>query len=240
MPQAAPRRDGGWPSRGARWSPAVGRLAVLLPVACVSAESLRRRRPAWLHDAEPIDLAVYAAITETPTPSLDPAMGALTRAADHSRLWPALSVILVATRGVRGRRAAARGLASVAVTSALANLLMKPLGRRRRPDRRRLPASRRAPMPASSGFPSGHSASAFAFATGVGSVLPYDAIPIRALAAIVAYSRVHSGVHYPPDAVARTLLGSTTARATTRLLDRQQGGCRRLMTMVQLDPSSRS
>ena len=55
--------------------------------------------------------------------------------------------------------------------------------------RARLLASRRARVPGSSSFPSGHAASAFAFATGVGSVLPVEAIPIRALASLVAYSR---------------------------------------------------
>ena len=120
---------------------------MLLPVACVSDASRRRRRrrPAWLRDAERIDLAVYEAITGTPTPSLDAAIGGLTRVADYSRLWLALSVILAATRGARGRRAAARGLGSVVVTSAVANLLIKPLYRRRRPDRPETPA--RAPNP---------------------------------------------------------------------------------------------
>ena len=36
------------------------------------------RRPAWLRDAERVDLAVYAAIARTPTPALDTAMARLT------------------------------------------------------------------------------------------------------------------------------------------------------------------
>ena len=82
-------------------------------------------------------------------------------------------------------------------------------------------------MPLSSAFPSGHSASAFAFAGGVGSVLPFDAIPIRALAAVVAYSRVHTGVHYPADAVAGALLGSTLAQVTARTLESWSAGAAR-------------
>ena len=77
-------------------------------------------------------------------------------------------------------------------------------------------------MPYSSSFPSGYSACAFAFATGVGSVLPYDATPIRALAAGVADSRVHTGVHYPADAISGALIGAALAQATTRTLDRWQ------------------
>ena len=96
------------------------------------------------------------------------------------------------------------GLASLAVTSAVVNLGVKPLGRRRRPDRlaEEVPLARHVPMPASRSFPSGHTAAAFAFATGVGNVSPAAAIPLRALAAAVGYSRVHTGVHYPGDVLA--------------------------------------
>ena len=75
-------------------------------------------------------------------------------------------------------------------------------------------------MPSSTSFPSGHSAAAFAFATGVGHVLPPAAIPLRALAALVAYSRVHTGVHYPGDVVAGALMGTTLAQITTHALGR--------------------
>jgi len=177
---------------------------------------------AWLRDARRLDLAVYAAITRTPTPSLDGPMNRLTQAANYSRLWLASAAILATTRGARGRRAAFTGLASVAVSSAVVNLVIKPLSRRRRPDRTDVVADRQAPMPGSTSFPSGHSASAFAFATGVGSVLPRDAVPIRALAAAVAYSRVHTGVHYPADAIAGAFLGTTLAQATAHALERRR------------------
>ena len=176
---------------------------------------------AWLRDARRLDLAVYEAITRTPTPSLDGPMSRLTQAANYSRLWLASAAILATTRGAPGRRAAFTGLASVAVSSAVVNLVIKPLSRRRRPDRSDVVAARQAPMPGSTSFPSGHSASAFAFATGVGSVLPRDAVPIRALAAAVAYSRVHTGVHYPGDAIAGAFIGTTLAQATSRVLERR-------------------
>ena len=78
-------------------------------------------------------------------------------------------------------------------------------------------------MPTSTSFPSGHSAAAFAFATGVGHVLPSAAVPLRALAALVAYSRVHTGVHYPGDVVAGALIGSALAQLATRALDGWDG-----------------
>ena len=115
------------------------------------------------------------------------------------------------------------GLASVGVTATVANAVLKPLGRRHRPDRvaQTVPIARQVPMPVSSSLPSGHSAAAFAFATGVGHVLPQAAAPLRLLAAVVAYSRVHTGVHYPGDVVAGALIGAALAQATTRALDRR-------------------
>jgi undecaprenyl-diphosphatase len=179
--------------------------------------------PRWLDDAERIDMALYAAVAQTPTPTLDRAMARLSRAADYSRLSVVSAALLAATGGRRGRRAAAMGLASVGVASTVVNLGMKPLGRRRRPDRavERVPVARHVRMPASTSFPSGHAASAFAFATGIGYVLPPAAIPLRALAALIAYSRVHTGVHYPGDVIAGALTGTALAQVTTHALDRR-------------------
>lgn len=169
-----------------------------------------------------MDVAVYAAVASTPTPSLDRGLRSLSHAADYSRLSMASATLLATFGGREGRRAAAMGLASVAVTSAVVNQAVKRLGARRRPDREggEVPAARHVPMPRSTSFPSGHSAAAFAFATGVGRTLPHAAAPLRVLAAVVAYSRVHTGVHYPGDVVAGSLLGAVLAEATTRALDR--------------------
>jgi undecaprenyl-diphosphatase len=183
-----------------------------------------QRLSAWWDEAKRVDVAVYEAILRTPTPSLDRKLNRLTQAADYSRLWLASAAIVAVTRGAPGRRAAVTGLASIAASSAVANLLIKPLSHRRRPDSSGAPSDRRAPMPSSTSFPSGHSASAFAFATGVGSVLPAESIPIRALSMVVAYSRIHTGVHYPADVVAGAFLGSTLAQITARVLTAGAGG----------------
>ena len=59
-----------------------------------AARRLRYSLAALLLDARRLDDAVYEAITQTPTPSLDQSMRRLTRAADYSRLWLGCAAIL--------------------------------------------------------------------------------------------------------------------------------------------------
>jgi membrane-associated phospholipid phosphatase len=171
----------------------------------------------WLAEADQVDRAVYTAVARTSTPLLDEAMRRVARAADYSRLSIAASAVLAAVGGPKGRSAAGSGLVAVGATSAIVNAIVKPLSRRRRPDTRagRIPRARKVAMPASRSFPSGHAASAMAFASGAGQVLPIAGIPLHALAALVAYSRVHTGVHYPGDVVAGSLLGAVIADLTS-------------------------
>jgi hypothetical protein len=61
---------------------------------------------------------------------------------------------------------------------------------------------------------------AFACATRIGLVMPTAAVPLRLLAALMAYSRVHTGVHDPGDVVAGSLMGVTLAQLTTHALER--------------------
>jgi undecaprenyl-diphosphatase len=62
-------------------------------------------------------------------------------------------------------------------------------------------------VPASSSFPSGHAATAFAAAVAVALVYPRLGRPLLALAVVIAVSRVYLGVHYVLDVAAGTLLG---------------------------------
>ena len=167
------------------------------------------RRGVW-GELNRLDTAVYAAIARTPTPGLDQALGRLSRAADFSKLWLGSAFALAAFGGEQGRRAAGNGIASLALTSALVNAVLKPIWGRRRPERvkHRVPFARRVRMPKTRSFPSGHAASGFAFATGVASAAPVPGGLLTALAALVAYSRVHTGVHYPSDVVAGAVIGA--------------------------------
>jgi membrane-associated phospholipid phosphatase len=161
------------------------------------------------------DRRLYATVAASPAPWLDEPVRRLSQSADQSRLWLAVAAGLAAFGGPDGRRAARRGVAAIAVASATVNIGAKSLRPRQRPDRvaARVPPARQVAMPASGSFPSGHSASAFAFACCVGGRLPRAAWPLRLLAAAVAYSRVHTGVHYPGDVIIGSLIGAAIGRA---------------------------
>ena len=169
-----------------------------------------------LHELAQVDLAVYRAIAGTPTPTLDGPLRRLSGLANHSKLWVGAAAALFALGGPRGRRAAAAGLVAVGINSAVVNVPMKLASGRERPDRdtARVPEGRHVPMPTSTSFPSGHSASGFAFAGAVGGSVPLLGAPLRGLAAAVAYSRVHTGVHYPGDVIVGSVVGATIGEAT--------------------------
>jgi membrane-associated phospholipid phosphatase len=175
------------------------------------------RGPAWVREISRLDEACYAAIAGTSTPGLDGAMARLSHAADYSRFWITSAGGMAIFGGSRGRRAAISGLRAVVVTSVVVNAVVKPLARRRRPDRadHQVPRARHVPMPASRSFPSGHAAVAFAFAGAAGRVMPVVSLPLHALAGLVAYSRVHTGVHYPLDVVGGSLLGASMGQVSS-------------------------
>lgn len=184
----------------------------------------------WRDELVRLDTAVYSAIASTPTPVLDRVLRGVSRAANYSKLWLASSALLAVAGGPRGRDAAVDGLASVALTSAVVNGALKPLARRRRPDRDtfNVPAGRQVTMPLSRSFPSGHAASAFAFAAGVAADAPQAGLILNAAAAVVAYSRVHTGVHYPGDVIVGSLTGAALAPIAVSALRRlraRRSGC---------------
>ncbi|MCI2418455.1 phosphatase PAP2 family protein [Saccharopolyspora sp. K220] len=160
------------------------------------------------------DLAMRSA--RMPRTTADVALRVLGNAANHSMLWLTAAAVL-GLRSGSTRRAAIRGIAAIACASAVTNLLGKPLLPRRRPPAELVASHRRlTEPPMSSSFPSGHAASAAAFATAVTMESPVTGAIIAPIAAAVAYSRVHTGVHWPSDVVCGAALGAGMAWATRR------------------------
>lgn len=169
-----------------------------------------------LQRLDQLDLALYQRVAATDTPLLDRVVPRLTRSADHGGLWLGVAAALALT-GERRRRAALRGLLSLGLASATANVPAKLSARRTRPELRPVPLVRHLKkQPTTSSFPSGHSASAAAFAVGVAMEQPRLAVPVGVLAAGVAYGRVHVGVHYPGDVAAGLAVGAAAAVVVKR------------------------
>lgn len=145
-------------------------------------------------------------------------MPALSRFADHAVLWATVSAGLWASGRRPAQRAARRGLISLGLTSLLVNAIAKRVLPRDRPPLEAVPVVRRAlRRPTSGSFPSGHAASAAAYATAASHALPVLTVPLVALAASVGYSRVFTGVHYPGDVLFGAAIGTAVGTVVNRL-----------------------
>jgi membrane-associated phospholipid phosphatase len=160
------------------------------------------------------DRAAYRSVARLSTPLLDQPLRRVSVFADFSKPWFLVAGFLALLGGRRGRNAALTGLSAIGAASLVVNQPMKMAGERHRPDRDRLgvPQRRWVPIPSSTSFPSGHSASAAAFAVAVGDILPALQLPLRAAASIVAFTRVYTGVHYPSDVLVGAVVGALIGR----------------------------
>jgi diacylglycerol kinase family enzyme/membrane-associated phospholipid phosphatase len=165
------------------------------------------------------DCRLFEAVAARHWPGCDRLLPKLSRTANHGVLWFAAAAAIAASRTPRGRRAAARGLASLTLASATINTLGKRTVRRPRPLLDPVPLVRQLKrQPITTSFPSGHSASAAAFATGVALESRGWGAAVAPLAGAVALSRVYTGVHFPSDVLAGAALGVGAAYAVRGLV----------------------
>jgi undecaprenyl-diphosphatase len=73
-------------------------------------------------------------------------------------------------------------------------------------------------VPSTSSFPSGHTSMAFACAFVISRVAPRLTVFVFVLAALIGFSRIYVGVHYPLDVLAGAALGLLVAKALLMLL----------------------
>jgi YegS/Rv2252/BmrU family lipid kinase len=154
------------------------------------------------------------------SPATNRVMTTASLLANRSVLWTASAALLAATGRRKPRTAAASGMLGIGVASALVNGPLKFAWRRDRPP---LLVSGHAgepllPLPRTFSFPSGHSASAAAFATGAGLAMPELAPVLVPMAGTVAYSRVHTGVHYPSDVAVGAAIGAGSGYLAARVV----------------------
>jgi len=71
-------------------------------------------------------------------------------------------------------------------------------------------------------FPSGHTTTAFAFATAIGVLYPKTRLPLYFLAALVGLSRIYLGAHFPVDVLGGAALGIFSGLLAARILKRKR------------------
>lgn len=148
---------------------------------------------------------------------------------DHGILW----LLLAGLRAVRGRqhrRAAVRAAVGVGVESAIVNIGIKSLFRRRRPllvEGFIHPRGLR--VPRTSSFPSGHATSAFTAATLLSDGDRALAPVYFAAATVVAASRVYVKIHHASDVLAGVGVGLVLGQIGRRVmpLDKESPNDRR-------------
>jgi undecaprenyl-diphosphatase len=156
---------------------------------------------------------------------LDPLAKGLSYAGVYGAIWLALAIVLSLVR----RRADVFAWTLTAAFVAWITVQgLKAAVARGRPDIDLLVA-----RPHTSSFPSGHAATSFACATVLGAFLPRWRVPFYGLAALIAWSRLYVGVHFPLDVIAGVSWGLLVgfvvlaARARARALPPLAAGRRR-------------
>ncbi|MEU2773746.1 phosphatase PAP2 family protein [Streptomyces sp. NPDC007162] len=166
-----------------------------------------------------LDSRLFEVAAERNWPFAEPVLPRLSRSANHGVLWFATAAAVAASRTPRARRAAVRGLASLTLASLTINTLGKRSVRRPRPLLDPVPVARQLKrQPITTSFPSGHAASAAAFAAGVALESPGWGAVVAPVAFSVAMSRVYTGVHFPSDVLSGAALGAGAAFAVRALV----------------------
>ena len=146
-----------------------------------------------------------AARTRLHGPSVERAVLTFTRAGEHGGLWFALAAAgFVADPA---RRALYARTARVTAVAYVSNIALKYTVRRRRPRLEGLPPL--SSTVTSLSYPSAHSTTSFAASRSLSRELPV--VPLYAVAAAMALSRVYVGVHYPTDVLAGAAFGTALA-----------------------------
>ncbi len=143
-------------------------------------------------------------------PLLTPILTFITSLGDGARIWIIASILLLIPKKTR-RVGMMSGLALLGVLF-VNNTLIKNIVARPRPYTVLENLSILIPEPDEFSFPSGHTASSFATAMVFYRQFPKKwGIPALILAALIGFSRLYVGVHYPTDVLGGIVSGTLIA-----------------------------
>jgi undecaprenyl-diphosphatase len=152
-------------------------------------------------------------------PTLDLVMPFVTDAGNYILLFIVAAIILVIIGRMQGLRFLVLAIVSVVVADAIGSYVFKQAFVRTRPcvaleGVRLLVGCTNSPS-----FPSNHAINASVLATLAALYAPGLWLPATVLAALVGYSRVYVGAHYPLDVLAGAVLGIVVARVFFRVMN---------------------
>ncbi|WP_237773062.1 acylglycerol kinase family protein, partial [Streptomyces luteocolor] len=136
------------------------------------------------------------------------------KAAGHDAVWLGAATVLGMSGGRNARRAALRGLGSVAIVTVINHMLAKPAARSARPVLDALPGV--FPRPETASLPSNAMASAAAFSAGVVLESPRYGLGVVPVAAGLAYARSRGVPHHRGRVAAGLIAGVGAALLTCR------------------------
>lgn len=188
-----------------------------LALAATAALASPARAATYLSDYE---IPVVRAVNSAGSPTLDVPMGLIS----HPGFVVAAPLVLSVATNPDNVTGPILVLASEGLAYG-AEAAIKPLFNRPRPYATypdlKTPNGKMEDDPLS--FPSGHAAVSFAAATALADHDPRLAWPAYGIAALVCYSRMYNGLHYPSDLLAGALLGVGAGKVARWGLDRING-----------------
>ncbi|GAB4448767.1 MAG: hypothetical protein OHK0015_53650 [Chloroflexi bacterium OHK40] len=185
------------------------------PLALLREELLERMRP-----YQALDTRLFLAINGLPHPPLaNQAMVALTTVMNGGWGWVLALIAAAALDHPRGKRALRQVPPALWFATMTVEYPIKHYFRRRRPFRDVVQAIAVGRKPGTYSFPSGHSAAAFAGAWLLTGHYPRLAPLWYLVAALVGFSRIYLGAHYPGDVVSGALTGTALAEVARRAID---------------------
>lgn len=188
----------------------VGRSRQLLQEAV-----LKRMTP-----LQSLDARVFLTINHLPHNAVTNAlMYGLTVVATGGGIWVAGQTVNALIGDKQDRQTLYRMLSSLTVGTMVVEGPIKNYFRRKRPFITVVQNIVVGRKPSSWSFPSGHSASSFACATALTCAYPKKAPLFYALAALVGFTRIYLGAHYPGDVVSGATLGTVSAVLMEKYID---------------------